>query len=258
MEIWAHRGRLIPGLPGNTLLDFQEAYELGVHGIETDVCFTALDEDGTQQTIIHHPYPKDANNQSNIKWSHFIFRPKIKVLRLDNFLAFLKIHPTVYCCLEIKQKNINLVDEIVDAIIENHLEERIYITAFQTRIAWLGLETSGKLILRARTRNPRIKTHLIATFPFSLPALAQKYNPDIISLGWLLESKLSIWLFKKFFIKIVNLKRQINQVQDMGIKIIGGIVNDREGFEYFANLGVNGIMTDNSIAAMEFIKTKSP
>ena len=116
----------------------------------------------------------------------------------------------------------------------------------------------ANLILKARAQNPKIKTHLIVTFPFSLPALARKYSPDIISFGWLPKSKLSIWLFKKFFMKIVNLKRQIIQVQDMGIEVIGGIVNEEKDFEYFANLGVNGIMTDNSVAATEFTKTKSP
>lgn len=246
MEIWAHRGRLIPNLPGNTLLDFQEIYELGIHGIETDICFTAPDEDGSQEPIIHHPDPKDGDN------------PKINFLSLGNFLAFLKVHPTLSCCLEIKQEDENLVDKIVDAIIENRLEEKIYLTAFQTKIAWLGLETSGKLLLRARVRDPRIKTHLIAAFPFYLPALARKYNPNIISVGWLPESKLSIWFFKKVLAKTVDLKRQIKQVQDMGVRVIGGIVNEEIGFEYFANLGVDGIMTDNSIAAMEFIKTKFP
>ena len=246
MEIWAHRGRLVPGLPGNTLVDFQKAYELGVYGIETDVCFTAPDKNGSREPIIHHPDPKDCNN------------PKINFLSLDNFLAFLKIHPTLSCCLEIKQEDENLANVVVDKITMNGLEKRVYITSFQTKIPWLNLGTSGKVILKAKARNPKIKTHLIATFPFSLPVLARKYSPDIMSIGWLPESKLSERFFKIFLMKTVNLKRQIKQVQDMGIKIIGGMVNDREGFEYFANLGVNGIMTDNSVAAMEFIKTKSP
>ena len=42
----------------------------------------------------------------------------------------------------------------------------------------------------------------------------------------------------------------------MGIEIFGGIVNDRKDFEYLASLGVNGIMTDDSIAAMEFVKDR--
>ncbi len=246
MKIWAHRGRLVPGLPGNTIPDFQEASKLGVHGIETDVCFSPPNKNGLRELIIHHPDPKNSNDL------------KIAILRLDDFLTFLKIHPALYCCLEIKQENMDLVDKIVDAITENRLEERVYVTAFQTRIAWLGIETSGKLILKARMKNPRIKTHLIAALPLSLPALARKYSPNIISVGWLTESKLSEWFFKKFLVRIINLKRQINQVQGMGIKIIGGIVNEEKDFKYFVDLGVDGIMTDNSMAAMEFKKTKSP
>ncbi len=258
IEIWAHRGRLIPSLPGNTLLDFEGVSQLGIHGIETDVCFTAPDEDGSQKPIIHHPNTKDVDDPSKIKWSHFKFRPKIKILCLENFLAFLKVHSSIFCCLDIKQEDENLMKVVVEKIILNGLEKRVYITSFQTRVPWLGLETSGKILLMAKTINPRIKTHLIATFPFSLPTLARKYNPDIISIGWLPESKFSIWFFKTFLMKIVNLKRQISQIQDMGIRVIGGIVHDKEGFEYFTDLGVDGIMTDNSIAAMEFTKTKSP
>lgn len=258
MEIWAHRGRLLPGLPGNTLTDFQKIYELGIHGIETDVCFTAPDEDGSQEPIIHHPDLKDRNDPSKMSRSYLKFRPQINILRLDYFLAFLNVRPNLFCCLDIKQENEKLVNTAIDKIILNGLENRIYITSFQTRIPWLGLETSGKILLRAKIRNPKIKTHLIATFPFSLPNLTRKYNPDIISLGWLPESKLSIWLFKTFFMKIINLKYQINKVRAMGVKVISGIANDREGFEYLADLGVDGIMTDNSTAAMEFTKSKSP
>lgn len=246
MEIWAHRGRLIPNLPGNTLLDFQNVYELGVHGIETDVCFTAPDENNSQELIIHHPDPKDGNN------------PRIKVLRLDNFLAFLKVHPPLFCFLEPKENSEKLVNVIVQKLAEYRLENRVYLTVCQIRIPHLGLEAPAKLLFRARTQNPKIKIHLIASLPFSLPAIARKYSPDIISFGWLPESKFSTWFFKTFLVKVVNLKRQIIQVQNMGIKIIGGIVNEEMDFEYFAGLGVDGIITDNSVAAMKFIKSKSP
>lgn len=245
LEIWAHRGRLIPNLPGNTLLDFQEAYELGVHGIETDVCFTAPDEDGSQKAIIHHPDPKDSGDP-------------IKVLCLDNFLAFLKVHSNLSCYLDIKQEDEKLVDVVVDRITINGLGGRVYITSLQTRIPWLGLETSGKLLLRAKARNPKIKTHLIAMFPFSLPAMVRKYNCDAISFGWLSDKDYSRWVFRKVIMRVTDLKSQINQVQNMGVRVVGGIANTREDFEYLADLGVSGIMTDNSVEAMKFVKSKSP
>lgn len=244
MKIWAHRGRLIPNLRGNTLADFQGVYKLGVHGIETDVCFTTPDETGSQEPIIYHPDPKNRGN------------PKVKILCLDNFLAFLKARPTLFCFLEPKENNEKLTDIIVQKITEYSLENRAYLTICQLRIPFLELEASPKLLLRARVQNPKIKIHLIATFPFSLPALVRKYNPSIISIGWLPDSKLSVWFFKTFLVKMVNLKQQIIQVQSMGIEIFGGIVNDRKDFEYLASLGVNGIMTDDSIAAMEFVKDR--
>lgn len=246
MEIWAHRGRLIPDLSGNTLADFQGVYDVGVHGIETDVCFTILDKYGPQQPIIYHPDPEDGSNSIT------------KAPHLDDFLAFLKIRPNLSCFLEPKENNEKLIDVIVRKITKYELENWVYLTVCQIRVPHLGLEASTKLIFRARAQNPKIKIHLIATFPFSLSALARKYNPDVISIGWLPESKLSMWFFKTFLVKIINLKHQIRQVQNMGLKIIGGIVNDKESFEYLANLGVDGIMTDNSAAAMKFIKEKPP
>lgn len=245
MEIWAHRGKVAPELPGNTLADFQKAYNMGIYRIETDVCFTTPNENRPQQPVIYHPDRK--NND----------RSKTEILSLDGFLTFLNVHPNFLCCLELKENNEKLMKIVVQKITEHGLENKVYLTTCQTRIPFMQLEASANLLLKARAQNPKIKTHIIATFPFSLPTLVWHYYPDIISLGWLPESRLSTWFFKKFLMKITDLKYQIKQVQNMGVKIIGGIVNDQEGFEYLANLGVDGIMTDNPIAALKFVKSKS-
>jgi len=197
--------------------------------------------------MIYHPDKNDPHPPS------IISTPS-----LDGFLGFLEDHPQLLCCLELKEDNEELVKVVVDKITECGLEDRIYLTACQVRIPFLKLEASAKLLLKARARNPKIKTHLIATFPFCLPALVLKYDPNIISLGWLPESKLSAWFFKKFIMKFVDLKGQIKWVRSRGLKILGGVVNNDKDFEYLANLGVDGMMTDNSVAAMEFLKEKSP
>ncbi|GEM_PF-4769500 len=246
IEIWAHRGRITSELPGNNLADFQKSYDMGIYRIETDVCFTVPDKDNLQQPIIHHP-----NRNSD-------GRSKVEILSLDSFLDFLNIHPNFLCCLELKENSDKLMSIVVRKITDCGLENRVYLTACQIRIPFLDLEASAKLLEKARVQNHKIKTHLIATFPFSLPTLAWRYYPNIISVGWLPESRLSTWFFKTFLIKTTNLKYQIRQVQNMGIKVIGGIVNSREDFEYLANLGVDGIMTDNPLAVMKFVKSKSP
>ena len=257
LGICAHRGRLIPNLPGNTLLDFQGVCELGVKWIETDVCFTAPDEDGSQEPIIHHPNPSDCSDPSHIKWKYL--KPKLnpKVLSLNNFLAFLKVNSSLSCLLELKEDSDKLVDAVVKKITEYKLENRVYITVFQMRIHSLRLEASARLIARARSQNPKIKIHLIVMFPFSLPRLTHRYHPDIISVGWLPGSKLSTWLFKGFLVNTINLKKQIRKAQEMGVEIIGGIANDRKDFDYLVSLNVDGIMTDDSVAAVKFLKEKS-
>lgn len=253
LEICAHRGRLIPNLPGNTLLDFQGVYELGINWIETDVCFTAPDEDGSQESIIHHPNPKSCIDPSKTKWKYLKSEPNSKIICLDNLLAFLVVNSSISCLLELKEDSDKLVDVVVKKITEYKLEGRVYITVFQMRIHSLRLEASARLISRARSQNPNIKTHIIVMFPFSLPTLARRHRPDIMSVGWLPGSKLSIWLFKKFLANTVNLKGQIMQAQEMGVKIIGGIANDEKDFDYLASLNVNGIITDDSVTALKFL-----
>ena len=257
LGICAHRGRLIPNLPGNTLLDFQGVYELGIKWIETDVCFTAPDEDGSQEPIIHHPNPIDCGDPSFIKWKYLKSKLNPKTLSLDNFLAFLKVNSSLLCLLELKEDSDKLVDVVVKKITEYGLENRVYITVFQMRIHALRLEASAKLMARARSQNPKIKTHLIVMFPFSLPKLAHRYHPDIMSIGWLPGSKLSTWLFKKLLVNIINLKKQIRRAQEIGVMVIGGIANDKKDFDYLVSLKVDGIMTDDSISILRFLKEKS-
>lgn len=247
MQIWAHRGRVAPHCQGNTFPDFKNSVRIGVNGIETDVCFSSPDKNCRQKLVIHHPRPNDRNHG----------KPEAKSILLDDFLGFLKTRPEIHCLLEPKENSEELVRQMVEKIISYKLEERVYLTVCQTRVAFLDLEISAKLALKHKALNPGIKTHIIATFPFSLPKLARKYNPDIISIGWLPDSKVSTWSFKLLFSKVLNLKNQIRKVQAMRIRVIGGIVNDREGFEYFDNLGVDGIMTDNATEAVEFAKEKS-
>ena len=52
---------------------------------------------------------------------------------------------------------------------------------------------------------------------------------------------------------------QINELKNMGVGVIGGILNDAEDIEYFTGLGVDGIMTDHvQIAIDQMDKKKIP
>ena len=149
MEIWAHQGKISPNYPGNTLADFNQAHEIGVKGIETDVCFTAPDKNGKQRPVIHHPNKDGAP-------------PNESLPSLDSFLELLKSLPKLSCCLELKEDNEKLVSAVVDKITEYGLEGRIYLTVCQTRVPFLQLEASAKLIFKARVQNPKIKANVFS------------------------------------------------------------------------------------------------
>ncbi|MBI2068833.1 MAG: glycerophosphodiester phosphodiesterase [Candidatus Yanofskybacteria bacterium] len=238
VEIWSHQGKVVPLSPGNRLADFEDAVEECADGVETDVGFVKVGSD--KEIFIYHP------------------GQRFSALRLGEFVEFLKKHPRLECFLDIKQNDLQLVKTAIKSIVDNRLQNRVYFTFCQVRLPWLGLETSGKLLLQAKLFEPRIKTHLMATFPFSLPRLVEKYHPDFISFGWL-EDWLSRFFFKGIIIPFFNFPKQIRETQKMGVRVLAGIFNREEDIRYFADMGIDAIMTENIGAAFKILeKPKAP
>lgn len=249
MKILAHRGRTSPGMPGNTIDDLQDAAWLGVDFVETDICLTK-----DRVPIIYHPgstYP----DCSLYTWQELIsLRKKLPpFITWEEIFYFQRIYPDIKICIDIKKHSFDLIDWIVSKIINQDLQEKIYLTTFQKRSSMLGLEAGGELLIYAKKINPDIKTHIIATFPFNLSAIADKYNPNAISFGWLPNRRISRLLFDIIqMYPATNLKNQIEELKNLNIDVWSGIVNNLEDMRYFANLGVNGIMTDDAILGMKF------
>ncbi len=249
MKILAHRGRASPRMPGNTLDDFDEAVRLGVDFIETDISLTTDDV-----PIIYHPgstYPDCT----------YYTREELVVLKrrlppfidLEGFITFVKVNPKILIALDIKIHSLDFVKKIIDRIVLESLEDRIYLTTFQKKSRLLGFEAGGELLLEAKKLNPAIKTHLIVTLPLDLPSLADKFQPDAISFGILPDRKISRWLFK-FIDDSTDLRKQIRELKERKIEVWAGILNTIEDMQYFADLGVDGIMTDNATLGMKFKK----
>lgn len=238
IAIWSHQGKVVPLSPGNRLADFEDAVQECANGVEADISFVKV---GKQEEI-------------------FIYHPgqRFSALRLAEFVEFLKRHPRLECFLDIKQNDFRLVKAAIKNIIANRLQDRVYFTFCQIRLPWLGLETSGKLLLRAKRFEPRIKTHLIATFPFSLPRLVRKYQPDIVSTGWL-EDRLSRFFFKWVIIPFFDLPNQIRETQKMDVRVLAGIFNREEDIRYFAGMSIDAVMTEHIDVAFKALeKSKAP
>lgn len=250
MEIIAHRGRVIPAVPGNTMLDFEEAIRLGVTGIETDVSLTI-----DKVPIIYHPGSTSLNCNA-MTWEdlRYYLNELPPIISLDEFLIFLETYTGVFVCLELKQNSPVLIEKVVGKITAKNLENRIYLTSFQKDIPWFGINTNGDMLLLAKKLNGRIKTHVIATHPFNLKSIVNQFEADAISFGWLPDSKLSRYFFKYILAPTIHLKDDIKSVREKGVKVWAGILNTGEDMEYFSRFGVDAIMTDDSILGMKFKK----
>ena len=237
MEIWSHRGRTSSDELGNSFRNFMTAYYSGVAGIETDISLTA-----DKKIIIYHPGSTRPDlalmNWRDIKNSIFN-----NVADLNAFLNLLSGLSGIKCCLDIKQNSEELVEEAVKSVLRKKLKDRIYFTAFQKKISRLGIESDGQLLLLTKEICPTAKTHLIAIWPSNLLELAEKYNPDMISFGWLQEPRLNKLVSKTLFkiiAKKTNLAEQIKEIKNRGIKTLAGIFNDPKDVLYFSDLGVDG------------------
>ena len=233
ISVWSHQGKVVPLSPGNRLADFEDAVAECADGIETDISFVRIG--ALEEIFIYHP------------------GQRFSALRLSEFVEFLKRHPRLECFLDIKQNDFRLVKTAIKSIVDNRLQDRVYFTFCQVRLPWMGLETSGKLLLQAKEFEPRIKTHLIATFPFSLPRLVERYDPDFVSFGWL-EDWLSRFFFKGIIVPFFNLPKQIRKTQQMDVRVLAGIFNKEEDIRYFAALGVDAVMTEDVEMAIKAIR----
>ncbi len=250
MEIWSHRGRASPNELGNSSNNFMASHHLGVTGVEKDVSLTA-----DERIIIYHPgstYP----DLTKMTWRD-IEDSIFDVMTLSGFLNLMRSYREILCCLDLKHNSKKLVEEIVWEIGYRGLEERVFLTAFQQkiRIPFISTESNAHLLLQAKRIDNRIKTHLIANWPINLPKLAEQYHPDMISFGWLQEPRPMRIVSRNLFKLLVTTRHfrdDIKKVKGMGIKVLGGIVNDIDSMRYLADLGVDGLMTDNATLGMTF------
>lgn len=250
MEVWSHRLRVGPIDFGNSLASLRMLRQMEVAGVEADISFSR-----DKEIIIYHPGDMKPD-LTTLTWQEII-ATRFPMIRLGDLLEFLLIKSGMKCCLDIKQNSKELVKKTVELITWYGVEDQIYLTVFQKRIPVLGLESGRELLEYAKKICPKIKTHIIATWPNNLPKLARTYDPDMISLGWLNEPcliRLASLTIYQLLALTVDLKSQMEEVQRMGVKVLAGIVNKPDDMTYFADLGVDGIMTDRLCEALKLFQ----
>lgn len=238
-EVYAHRGGRFPP---NNLSTFHFAGEMGVDGIETDICLTS---DG--EPIIYHPGTLKPPEPVSMTWKR-VMRQNYRIPHLEDLLGTLSFYRRLKCLLDIKVNSRDLVEKIAFRIGTDEFRERIFLTTpkKQSRIA--GFHVDASLLEYAKSLDNRLKIHIIDTMPFDMARTVRRYGADMISFGWLNDSLASQALFGVIFkTGLKNASLEVERAQNEGAKVMAGIANTAEEIIYLTTLcpSLDAIMTDN-------------
>src|SRR3989338_9079277 len=254
-QVWSHGNCPIKAPSPNESGSKPEAYlpntisammikaEMGVDGIETDICLSKDNE-----LIIYHPGSLDPDPQS-LTWKEINERfPWIP--SFYDLIGVLAEYPHLNCFLDLKGKNLSELLGLTEALVEKlkrfRLTRRVFLTTSKNKTLIVGLHGTGEVLLHAKYIDPDIRTHLIDPFPFNLAEAGKKYKADIISFGWFNYSFVSKVLFASIFqTGFRNIRKEIKKAQNAGIEVLGGIPDTKEEIEYFVKIGADGVVTNN-------------
>jgi glycerophosphoryl diester phosphodiesterase len=153
----------------------------------------------------------------------------------------------------VKDGSDEFVKKLVLEISMAKLEDRVFVTAPQVKVLRIGFYSDRRTLVRAKELNPAIKTHLISTFPYSLTALQKECDADVVSFGWLADIPATKWLFNVFDLPRYRLRRQVAALKKKGVKVLGGISDERRDIERFLRFGVDGLFIDDVRRAKELL-----
>jgi glycerophosphoryl diester phosphodiesterase len=234
--ILAHRGsQRINGFPENTIAAFQEAHDLGAHGIELDLRMTA-----DHEIIVYHD--SDFNRLFGIRQK--ISRTTLKEIRQFSFPqkfgskkisipllreVFNKFGSEFYYNLEIKPSFSpygKLIKQLIHLIDEFNLSEKIWISSFDAYFLWLW-----------NLKAPQIPT------------------------GYLFEKVTwkTWWLFNRSFIDLLHPAIQTAEILKkchLDKKICFWTINLSEQYEQIKSFKPMAIITDDVSIFSDLLKNK--
>src|SRR3989344_1938689 len=153
-EVWSHGNSILRspisnpnpmGLihPPNTIGAFKTAVNMGVDGIEADICFSK-----DKQLIIYHPGTLKSDPRT-MDWKNIKeYCPNMTLFY--EILNLLVSHQYLKCLLDLKENSTELVDAIVTELKSYGLQDREFLTASRKRIKFRGLNPNGGLLPHAK------------------------------------------------------------------------------------------------------------
>ena len=228
--IITHRGRNT-NFRENTISSFDEALKLGCEAVECDLRLT-LDNN----VVVCHD--KNTLTPPNILNGQ-------KLLTIENLFEYIN-YKNIPFYLELKNSSRLLVEKVIEKIQAYNLWERVYVMGFSFFIN-KAIETQSKY--------PKLKVIQILTVP--LFSYIKRPRPSYgIAFGWFNEWFGNEWLFRKL-ISAKRLAKLKKLYKRNGFKkIMAGVINRKEGFEYFEQAGITDIVTDNVAGATSYFKYK--
>lgn len=241
-RVVAHRGDSA-NFPENTLPAFLSAVELGIDVIETDVHLT----NDKEIVIWHDPTLERNTNGNGTIESHtlaelkkldagytftqdggktFPFRGKgVQLCTLDEAL---KTCPDERFNIDLKSKNIEIVDAFIKVIRENKAENRVCCASFHL-----------SNLKEMRKKAPDILTSITTLEVLPKVLFKSLYSNKPFDRKIIFQVPTA-----QYGIKIIN-KKLIEKMHQKGAVIMVWTINDRDEMEKLYSLGVDTIMTDN-------------
>ncbi len=261
LEIIGHRGH-VSKFPENTVQGFLSAVALGIHAVEMDLVISAdkkvvvsheafmaaekvltpggnrisssnekdynlyqMDYDRIKQFPTGHIRDRKFPNQKSI----FTYKPLLSEIfeKVEEFRRNSDLEPVTYY-LEIKSKPEDyeiyqpspkeLAQLVMGIVIENQMENSVVLKSFDARF----LNTLKKAY-------PEIKISFLTYKPSFREIMKHlDFRPEIIS---------------PYFKRIRN-KAEIEEMQNLGYRVIPWTVNGEKDIKRMINLGVDGIISD--------------
>lgn len=227
----------------STIRSFNRAFKSGAEAIECDLRLTKDNE-----VIVCHDKVLKVEGK-RIKVSHTTF-PQLKALcngacplTLDELLDFMKAQKAPVF-LEVKTSSRILIDSISEKVQKRKMWPLVYVIGFSIFI---------RTALKLQTTYPKMRVLQFVNFPrYSYIRKPKKsYGVFVGWLGGLLYP--SRWLFKAF-VSPRRLTKLHQYYKKHGFKVMGGVINNKKGFEIFKKAGISDIVTDNVSEASLFFK----
>jgi len=243
IKILAHRGGLL-NAPENTVKSFELAFENGADGIECDV---RLSKDG-QFVLVHDENLKRISGENKLISQLTLSELKKKkvfekepIADIYDLFEVLIKYPDKECYLEICFDNIEKLFILANEILKADLHNRIYLLFF----------SNSNFPKNFKIKKKDVKLSIMPVLPLKIVEKAEKFHADNICIGWV-----NLFMARELFMilsKIFRLKNQIQTADEKNIFVSGGVANRYEEVDFFLNLGVRAIWTDDVPFVRQYI-----